>query len=134
VVIKDNDFFTKTFKVADKNKYPVVTGIHREPHKIFKQDKINNIDVYFLRSIPAQHFFVHRLYLMKNMPIPNPYVGAPKPDRGKPGQGSDEDWWLFSWSPQSIVKQGGYIVSIPNLCTTDMNPELSTWETKKTSL
>jgi hypothetical protein len=129
VIIDDNAFFEKTLQVADKDKYPVITGIYREPHKIFNKISINEQDVYLLRSIPAQHFLVHRLYLSENMPIPNPYVGAPKPDKGKPGQGSDEDWWLFSWSPKSILKRGGYIVCIPNLCSTDMNPDLSTWET-----
>ena len=130
VVIKDDDFFTKTRQVADRNKYPVVSGIYHELHKIFKKTTIESLEVYLLRSAPALHFLVHRLYLMKNMPIPNPYVGAPKPDRGKPGQGSDEDWWLFSWSPQSIVKRGGYIVSIPGLCATELNPEFSTWVKK----
>ncbi|HFS67574.1 MAG TPA: glycosyltransferase [Flavobacteriia bacterium] len=129
VIIEDNAFFEKTRQIADKDKYPVVTGIYREPHKIFNKSTINGQEVYLLRSIPAQHFLVHRLYLSENMPIPNPYVGAPKPDKGKPGQGADEDWWLFSWSPKSIVKRGGYVVSIPNLCSTDMNPDLSTWET-----
>jgi len=131
VILKDDAFFEKTAQIADKNDYPVVTGIYRKPHKIFEQTQIRDIDVYLLRSIPAQHFLVHRLYLSENMPIPNPYPGAPKADRGKPGQGADEDWWLFSWSPKSIVKRGKYIVSIPHLCETDMNPELSTWETPK---
>jgi hypothetical protein len=131
VEIIDKDFFEKTLRVADKKQYPVVTGIHREPHKIFDEVEIKGIKAYLLRSIPAQHFLVHRQYLMDNLPIPNPYVGAPKPDKGRPGQGADEDWWLFSWSPHSIVKKGKYIASIPHLCTTDMNPELSTWESPK---
>ncbi len=127
VVLRD-DFFEVMDKVKDKKERPVITGIYREPHKIFKTSKINNIEVYFLKSAPAQHILMHRQYLQDNLPIPNPYVGAPKKDRGKPGQGSDEDWWLMSWSPNSIVKKGGYVVCVPNLCLTEATGDLSTWD------
>ncbi len=126
-VLIEEDLFEKTAKVAHHENFPVITGMHREPHKICKADRINGIDVFFLRSAPAHHLFMHRQYLMDNLPIPNPYVGAPKPGKGRPGQGSDADWWLLSWSPKSIVKRDGYIVAIPGLVHTDMNPELSTW-------
>jgi len=66
--------------------------------------------------------------VLQRSSIPNPYIAAPKKDGGKPGQGSDEDWWLLSWSPNSIIKKGGYVVSIPNLSTTDASGELSTWD------
>jgi len=121
-------FFESIEKVADKDQYPVVTGFYKEPHKIFGEKVINDVKVKLLRSASAQHFYVHRLYLMENMPIPNPYVGAPKPDKGKPGQGSDEDWWLLSWAPKSIVKRGKYVISIPGLAKSDAVGELSTWE------
>lgn len=122
------NFFETIEKVADKEERPVITGFHKEPHKIFGTETINGIEVKLLRSASAQHFYIHRMYLMENMPIPNPYVGAPKPDRGKPGQGADEDWWLLSWAPKSIVKRGRYIISIPGLATSDATGELSTWE------
>jgi len=131
VLIEDDDFFEKTMLIADQKERPVVTGIYSKPHKIFLKTKYNDIEVYLLRSIPSLHFLVHRKYLSDNMPIPNPYVGAPKPDKGKPGQGADEDWWLFSWSPKSIVKRDKYIVAIPDLCKTDMDPKLSTWVKQK---
>ncbi len=129
VVIKDPNFFTKTMSVADKKEYPVVTGLYLNAHRIFHKKEINNLPVYLTRSTGAPHFLTHRKYLTKNMPIPNPYVGAPKADKGRPGQGSDEDWWLFSWSPNSIVKKGKYVACIPELCSTDLNPDNSTWET-----
>ncbi len=129
-VVIEEELFEKTMKVAHKEKFPVVTGIRREPHQIFKEGTINGIDVLMLRSAPAHHLLMHRQYLMDNMPVPNPYVGAPKPDRGRPGQGSDEDWWLLSWSPKSVVKRGGYIVAVPGLVHTDMDPGLSTWATE----
>lgn len=126
-VIFDDKLFDLSAKVADKEKFPVVTGLQREPHKIFGTETVNGVEVLLLRSAPAHHWLVHRQYLMDNMPIPNPYPGAPKPDRGRPGQGSDADWWLLSWSPKSIVKKGGYIAAIPGLVRTDMDPSLSTW-------
>ncbi len=122
------DFFEIIEKVADKEARPVITGFHKEPHKIFGTQTINGVEVKLLRSAGAPHLFMYRLYLMENMPIPNPYVGAPKPDRGKPGQGSDEDWWLLSWAPKSIVKRGKYIIAIPGLAKSDAVGELSTWE------
>jgi len=134
VSIDTPDFFEKIMSIADRDERPVITGIHTGKHKIFEQTQINQTDIYLLKSAPSVHFFSHRLYLMENLPIPNPYIGAPKADRGKPGQGADEDWWLFSWSPKSIVKRGKYIVCIPGLCSTEINPELSTWEVKKSDL
>ncbi len=126
--IIDPAFFDKTARLAHAVKRPVVTGIYLPPHKVFAKEEFHGLPVYLLRSTGAWHFLAHRRYLMKNMPIPNPYVGAPKHDRGRPGQGSDEDWWLFSWSPNSIVKRGGYVICIPGLCETDMSAELSTWD------
>lgn len=130
IIIKDN-LFEETQKIADKNLYPVVTGIYQEQHPIAKKTKIKDIEVYLLRSTGAWHFMAHRQYLMENLPIPNPYVGAPKPDLGKPGQGSDADWWLFSWSPNAVIKKDKYIACIPGLCYTDMSAELSTWDIYK---
>ena len=134
VTITDKQFFEKIGQVADKDERPVVSGVYTDKHRIFEQVRINGIDVYMLRSSPSVHFMAHRLYLTDNMPVPNPYVGAPKSDRGKPGQGSDEDWWLFSWSPKSVAKLGKYVVSVPGLAQTELNPEFSTWDTKKSDL
>ena len=112
-------------KVAHKEKYPVLTG-YKGPHKVIKKTIINNVEVELLVSSPAVHLLLHKQYLQDNLPIPTPYIGAPKKDKGKPGQGSDEDWWLLSWSPNAIVKKGGYVVYFPNLSSTDTSNE-STW-------
>ena len=130
VVLRD-DFFEVMDKVKDKKERPVITGMHREPHKIFEQKEINQVEVYLLRSAPAHHILLHRQYLQDNLPIPNPYIGAPKPNKGKEGQGSDADWYLLSWSPKSIVKKDKYIIAVPNLLTTDMSAEKSTWDIDK---
>ncbi len=127
VLIEDKDFFNKTMEVADKDEYPVVSGFYLADHPIHAKTEVRGIPVYLLRSISAQHFLVHRRYLEKNMPVPTPYKGAPKPDRGKPGQGSDTDWWLFSWSPHALIKHGKYIAVIPDLIQSDMAEDLSTW-------
>jgi hypothetical protein len=127
IVLKEH-FFETMDKVADKDHYPVVTGFYSELHKSFYTIYVNNVKINLLRSSGAPHLYLHRMYLIANMPIPNPYVGAPKPDKGKPGQGSDEDWWLLSWSPNSIVKKGKFIACIPELCTTDAVGDLSTWD------
>ena len=52
--------------------------MYREPHKILKKGVINEVDVYFLHSAPAQHILMHKQYLYDNLPIPNPYIAAPK--------------------------------------------------------
>ncbi len=127
VILKDN-FFETLDRLKDKRERPVLAGIYREPHKIFEKKEIAGIEVYLLRSAPAQHLLFHRQYLQDNLPIPNPYPGAPKADRGKPGQGADEDWWLLSWSPNSIVKKGKFIIAVPDLCYTDAFGEQSTWD------
>jgi hypothetical protein len=64
------------------------------------------------------------------MPIPTPYLGAPKPTGGRPGQGSDEDWWVTAWSPNAIAKRGGYVICVPGLVRT-FDVERSTWAKPK---
>ncbi len=130
IVLRD-DFFEVIDKIKDKKQRPVLTGMHRDPHKIFDKKIVNDIEVYLLRSAPAHHILLHRQYLQDNLPIPNPYIGAPKPNLGKQGQGSDADWYLLSWSPNSIVKKNKYIIAIPNLLTTDMSADKSTWDVDK---
>ncbi len=68
VMIHD-DFFITLDKVKNKKEYPIVTGLYREPHKILKKGVINEVDVYFLHSAPAQHILMHRQYLYNNLPI-----------------------------------------------------------------
>jgi len=129
--IQDDVVLTKGFievmnKVSDDNLYPVITAF-KGPHKIVKRQQINGVEVQLLLSAPAVHLLLHRQYLQDNLPIPTPYLGAPKKDKGKPGQGSDVDWWLLSWSPNSIVKQGKHIICIPNLSSTYALGVESTW-------
>jgi hypothetical protein len=79
-------------------------------------------------SCPGTHLHGHRRYWERLLPIPTPYFGAPKKDRGRDGQGADEDWWITCWSPHSITKQGGAVAVIPGLVrTTSASKTDSTW-------
>jgi hypothetical protein len=61
------------------------------------------------------------------LPIPTPYLGAPKPDGGVfPGQGADEDWWIGSYAPRAITKTGGFIAAVPSLVQ-NRGLDKSTW-------
>ena len=84
------------------------------------------------RSCPAKHLHAHRSYWQSVLPIPTAYTGAPKPAGGLfPGHGSDADWWVGSWAPQSAPKQGGSVVVIPGLVSTfATGASSSTWGNK----
>jgi glycosyltransferase involved in cell wall biosynthesis len=107
---------------------PLLAGQEGPEHPIVNTTEIAGYTVLLKRSMPGQHLHAHRDYWRAVLPIPTPYLGAPKADKGKPGQGADEDWWITAWSPNSIVKQGGYVVCIPGLVTT-FRPQAqgSTW-------
>ncbi len=102
-------------RVQDPLTRPLLAGRDAAEHPTFGTDEIAGHKVLYKRSMPGQHLHAHRDYWRGVMPIPTPYLGAPKPDKGKPGQGADEDWWITCWSPQSIVKRGGYVVCVPGL-------------------
>ncbi|HEY9662054.1 MAG TPA: glycosyltransferase, partial [Allocoleopsis sp.] len=70
------------------------------------------------RSVPGVHFHAHRDYWAAILPIPPLYTNSLQAVRQVVGQSSDEDWWITAWSPQSIVKRGGYVVCVPNLVQT----------------
>ncbi|HEY9641312.1 MAG TPA: glycosyltransferase [Coleofasciculaceae cyanobacterium] len=115
----DVDIHPETLKVLeqiqDPHDRPLLAGRDALEHPNFGTGNIAGYPVLYKRSMPGQHLHAHRDYWRSVMPIPTPYLGAPKPDRGKPGQGADEDWWITCWSPHSITKRGGYIVCVPGL-------------------
>ncbi len=62
------------------------------------------------------HLHAHRSYWQAVLPIPTTYPGAPKTTGGVfPGQGSESDWWVGSWSPRAAPKRGSYVVTVPEL-------------------
>jgi glycosyltransferase involved in cell wall biosynthesis len=102
-------------QVQDRIDRPLLAGRDALEHPTFGTAEIAGYPVLYKRSMPGQHLHAHRDYWRGVLPIPTPYLGAPKPDKGKPGQGADEDWWITCWSPQSITKRGGYVVCVPGL-------------------
>lgn len=115
-------------KVQDSKLRPLCTGYDAAEHISYKQISINGHKVSLKRSTPGVHMHAHRSYWMSVMPIPTPYLGAPKKNRGLPGQGSDCDWWVASWSPNSVAKKGLYVTCVPGLVDTFLcGPYESTW-------
>lgn len=113
-----SDIFEVLAQVQHPTERPLLAGQDALEHPTVETIDIAGHPVLLKRSMPGQHLHAHRDYWRAVLPIPTPYLGAPKPDRGKPGQGADEDWWITAWSPHSIVKQGGYVACVPGLVTT----------------
>lgn len=116
-------------KIQDPVNRPILSGRDAIAHDTFGTDKIAGYDVLYKKSMPGTHLHAHRDYWRSVMPIPTPYLGAPKHNQGNPpGQGSDGDWWITAWSPQSITKRGGYITCVPGLIKTlCLTAQESTW-------
>jgi hypothetical protein len=107
---------------------PLLAGLDAPEHPTVATGAISGYPVLYKRSMPGLHLHAHRDYWESVLPIPMPYLGAPKPVGGRPGQGSDEDWWITAWSPNAIAKRGGYVVCVPGLVRTfEVRGEGSTW-------
>ncbi|MBW4665718.1 MAG: glycosyltransferase [Chroococcus sp. CMT-3BRIN-NPC107] len=122
------DLFRILAAIQDPVERPLLTGRDAAEHPTFATSNLAGHNVLFKRSMPGPHLHAHRDYWTGVMPIPSPYLGAPKLDGGKSGQGADEDWWITAWSPQSIAKQGKYGVCVPGLVRCfQLIEEGSTW-------
>lgn len=107
--------------------FPIMTGYLSPHHKIHGTRLVEGREVALLRSLPGQHIHAVQDYWRAVMPIPTPYLGAPKPSGGRfPGQGADEDWWIGSYAPRSAAKTGGFIAAVPGLVK-NLGLEISTW-------
>jgi hypothetical protein len=114
--------------IQDAELRPLCTGHDASEHLPYKKEKIGDHLVLAKWSSPGIHLHAHRDYLRKVIPIPTPYLGAPKRNRGIPGQGSDEDWWIATWAPSSVTKRGMYVACVPGLVDTFLSkPNESTW-------
>lgn len=118
VTVKPNTLKILT-QLQDAQTRPLLTGCDDPNHPTLKTDTIADHTVLLKRSMSGSHFHAHRDYWAAVLPIPTPYLNAPKPNQEwiKSG-GIDEDWWITTWSPNSIAKQGGYVVCIPDLVST----------------
>ena len=115
-------------QIQDPIVRPILTGRDALEHATFGTGKIAGYNILSKKSMPGVHLHAHRDYWLGVMPIPTPYLGAPKHDKGKPGQGADEDWWITAWSPKSITKQGGYVTCVPGLVETFcLTAQTSSW-------
>lgn len=103
-------------QIQDAQTRPLLAGCDDADHPTLEVDTIAGHSVRLKRSMSGLHFHAHRDYWTAVLPIPTPYLNAPKPnqDHLKPG-GIDEDWWITAWSPRSIAKQGGYVICVPDL-------------------
>lgn len=120
--------FDQLAQVQDAEKRPLLTGYHATEHPTYATETCAGITLLHKRTSAGLHLHGHRTYWAAVLPIPTPYLGAPKPDRGKPGQGADEDWWITAWSPHAITKRGGMVVCVPGLVTTfQTSASGSTW-------
>jgi glycosyltransferase involved in cell wall biosynthesis len=115
-------------KVQDADTRPLCTGHDAYEHAAKIQTTISDQCVRMKISCRGVHLHAHRDYWKGVMPIPTPYLGAPKRNKGLPGQGADEDWWITCWSPNSVVKRGLYVTCVPGLVRVFLNSmDDSTW-------
>jgi hypothetical protein len=123
------DLLTVLAEVQDPTNYPLLTGRLDPLHTNHGQVQVNGHQVYLQHMCAGIHLHAHRDYWMKQLPIPTPYFQAPKSWPGVPQRGSDEDWWIAQWGPNSVVKQGKYVAALPGLVrTTTSAAEDSTWK------
>lgn len=133
----DVDVHPRTFdfleRVQNSELRPLLSGHDAFEHQSHVQQNIGGVDVHLKMGNSGLHWHATRQYWAGVMPIPTPYLGAPKINnpqafQGCKGKGADEDWWIGTHSPRSIVAQGRHIIVIPGLVRTFVTkPEDSTW-------
>ena len=115
-------------KVQDSLARPILTGRLSRLHPVFGRERVNGEEIVFMRSVPGVHYHACRDYWQGVLPVPAPYLGAPKPGQGLAGQGSEEDHWISAWSPASVTKRGGFVACLPGLVRTFLvSAKTSTW-------
>lgn len=111
--------------VEDAETRPIITGYDADDHQPVDQVEIAGLTVKRKRSTPAMHLHAHVDYWAGVMPIPSPYVGAPKPIKGA----SLEDWWIVNDAPRSAERRGILVVCLPGLVRTFLwHRDDSTWD------
>lgn len=96
-------------KVQDAHARPLLVGDDDPNHETVRSDSVNGIALKLKRSSSGIHFHAHRDYWASLLPIPTVVSGD------EPVAATNENGWITSWSPQSIVKRGGYVVCVPGL-------------------
>ena len=115
-------------EIQDATKRPLLTGFHAPEHPVVSRIDVHGMTVLLQRSARGTHLHAYRDYWRGVLPVPTPYLGAPKPNGGRPGQACDADWWVTAWSPASITKRGGFLACLPGLVEHFANlADESTW-------
>ncbi|MCU0566179.1 MAG: glycosyltransferase family 4 protein [Oculatellaceae cyanobacterium Prado106] len=91
---------------------PLLAGWDDDQHETLQEETIADHPVVLKRSLSGLHLHAHRDYWASVLPIP-----TPDPRSMRPGQGTDEDWWITAWAPHSMAKRDGFVVCIPGLVT-----------------
>ena len=119
------DALVRLAALEDAQARPLLTGYDADEHPPVDQIEIAGIVVKRKRSSPAVHLHAHVEYWAGVMPIPSPYVGAPKPLGGA----SMEDWWIVNHAPRSVEPRGLLVVCVPGLVRTFLwHRDDSTWD------
>jgi glycosyltransferase involved in cell wall biosynthesis len=116
------EILTVLCQIQDPTKRPLLTGRDAAEHLDFGEEAIAGYQVRLKRSVPGIHLHAHRDYWKNVLPIPTPDLKENRSERG-----TEEDWWITAWSPQSITKRGGYVICVPGLIRTVDDPEDSSW-------
>jgi hypothetical protein len=108
---------------VDPVRQPVASAFLGPHHPTLRTRRRQGLTIHERRSNPGAHIHAHRSYWEAVLPIPSVMLGAPKP-----GRGSDEDWWILSWAPESIARRGGIISCVEGwMQTFATRPDQSTW-------
>lgn len=111
--------------LEDPAERPILTGYDAEEHPAADVVEIAGRRVKLKRSSPAVHVHAHATYWAGIMPIPSPYLGAPKALQGA----SMEDWWIVSQAPGAAEPRGIRVVCVPGLVRTFLwHRDDSTWD------
>lgn len=122
------DIFSHLEKVQDPATRPILTGRFSGRHPTYGRERVNGEEILLMRGISGQHVHAHRDYWHGVLPVPAPYLGAPRPGGDLAGQGPEEDFWISAWSPASITKSGGFVACLPGLVRAFLtSAEDSTW-------
>ncbi len=125
-VAVDRALYQRLAPIEASREFPLMTGYLSPHHKVLGSRTVNGVAVQLCRSLSGLHMHGARDYWRALSPIPTPYLGAPKPTGGFPGQGADEDWWVGSYSPHAVAKAGGFIAAIAGLVD-HRGAAVSTW-------
>lgn len=104
---------------------PLLTGFDAPDHPTVSTSEVGARKSKMKRTSPAVHLHAHRAYWASVMPIPSPYLGAPKRAIGA----SLEDWWITCHAPHSVERRGILLPCVPGLVTTFLSHrDDSTWD------